>query len=237
MQVRRRIQKLHSRAAAHTLDWRSIGALVAFGLIVTLGPLAFGAVDRVVQTGLVVLLAIGAILRPPTLPPLVARGNGLLIAVVAIFVLKEFLPYQFFGGTRWRAAAGTLGMELPWTHHPEPARAFDALLTAVIAICWLCWVRTLAAHREMRMVMAWTLLGAGAVVAIVCFTMKSNPGGSAAIFGIRETAGWGGWGPFPNRNHTASLLAMAAVGGLGCVAWAAIRRRKSLAAADRKSVV
>ena len=202
---------------------------MVFGIMVTLGPLAFGAVDRVVQAALVVLLAVGAILRPPMLPPFTARGNALLIAVVAIFVLKEFLPYPLFGGTRWRDAAGALGVNVPWTHHPEPTRAFDALLTAVIATFWLFWVRTLAANRETRNSMAWILLGAGVVMATICFTMKSNPGQSAAIFGIRNTAGWGGWGPFPNRNHTACLLAMAAVGGLGCLAWAAVGRRKSLA--------
>ena len=229
MQERRRIRIPRSKAATPSIDWGRIGALTVFGLMVTMGPLAFGAVDRVVQVGLVVLLAIGAILRPPTLPPLITRGNALLIAVVAVFVLKEFLPYQLFGVTRWRSAADTLGMDVPWTHHPEPARAFDMLLTAVFATIWLFWVRSLAAHRETRNAMAGILFGAGIVIAAICFTMKSNPGQSGAIFGIRNAPGWSGWGPFPNRNHTACLLAMAALVGLGCLAWAAVRHRKSLA--------
>lgn len=238
MQASRRIRISQTRGSSFNPDWRRIGALVVFGMMVTLGPLAFGAVDRVVQTGLVLLLAIGAFLRPPALAPFVWRGNAVLIALVAVLVLKEFLPHQLFLGTRWRnEAVASLGIEVPWTHHPEPARAFDGLLTVVIAIFWLHWIRTLAAHRETRLAMAWILLGAGVAVAGICFTMKANPGQTAAIFGIRNTPGWGGWGPFPNRNHTASLLAMAAVAGLGCVAWAVIRRRKPLAIAATVGVL
>ena len=207
-----------------------------FGMMVVLGPLAFGAVDRVVQTALVLLLAVGAFLRPPALVPLAPRGNVFVVTLVAILVLKEFAPHQWFGGTRWRTEAeNNLSMALSWTHHPEPARAFDALVTAVVAIFWLQWVRTLAAQRETRVAMAWILLGAGVVMAGVCFTLKGNQGG--AILGIRHTPGWAGWGPFPNRNHTASLLAMAASGGLGCVAWAVVRRRKRLALAATAGVL
>jgi hypothetical protein len=145
-------------------------------------------------------------------------------------VLKEFAPWRLFGGTRWRTEAGTLaGLALPWTHHPEPARAFDALLSGVIAIFWLQWVRTLAVQRGTRVTMAWTLLFAGVAVAAVSLSMKPNPNQVGAIYGIRTTPGWIGWGPFPNRNHTACLLAMAAAAGLGCVARSVIRRQKKAA--------
>ena len=238
MQASRRIRITRQRPNAQNTDWRRIGALVVFGMMVTLGPLAFGAVDRVVQTPLVLLLAVGVFLRPPALTPLTWRGNALLITLIAVLVLKEFAPRIFFTGTRWRTeAAGVMGMDVPWTHHPEPARAFDAMLVAVIAVVWLHWVRNLAAHRETRLAMAWILLGAGVTVAGICFTMKAHPGETGAIFGIRTTPGWIGWGPFPNRNHTASLLAMSAVGGLGCVAWAVVRRRKPLAVAATAGVL
>ena len=120
---------------------RMNAALVAFGIIVVLGPLAFGAVDRVVQTALVLVLAVGIFLQPPALLPLGRRANALALVLIGILVLKEFLPHQWFGGALWRSRAAALpGLEVAGTHHPEPARAFDAMLVALLALVWLQWV-------------------------------------------------------------------------------------------------
>ena len=205
-------------------------ALVAFGVMVVLGPLAFGAVDRVVQTALVLVMAVGIFLHPPALLPLGRRGNALALALIGVFVLKEFLPWQFFGAAHWRTGAQAVaGLEIAGTHHPEPARALDALLVALLALVWLQWVRTMAARRELRVAMAWILFGGGVALAAICFLMSAKGAQSGAIYGLRFTPGWTGWGPFPNRNHTASLLAMSAMAGLGCIVWAGARRRQRLA--------
>jgi O-antigen ligase len=208
---------------------RMNAALAAFGIMVVLGPLAFGAVDRVVQVALVLVMAIGMFLQPPALLSLGRRGNAVVIALIGVLVLKEFLPWQWFGGARWRLEAQTMpGLDVAGTHHPEPARAFDALLVALLALVWLQWVRTMAARRETRVAMAWILFGAGVVFAGVCFLMSGKGAQASAIYGLRYTPGWGGWGPFPNRNHTASLLAMSALAGLGCTVWAGARGRRRL---------
>lgn len=208
-------------------DWRKTAALVVFGLIVVLGPLAFGAVDRVVQTVLVLLMALGVFLHPPAMVPMGRREIILVISLVGLFVLKEFLPHQWFGAVRWRGQAESgLGLSLAGTHHPEPARAFDAMLVGLVAIVWLQWVRTMSAERGMRIAVAWILAGAGMALAAVCFVMSSKNG---AIYGIRYLPGWAGWGPFPNRNHTASLLAMSVMVAMGCTVWAGTRGRKKLA--------
>lgn len=209
---------------------RSIAALVAFGLITVLGPLAFGAVDRMVQTVLVLVLAAGMFLHPPALLPLGRRGNALALALIGVLVLKEFLPWQMFGRTLWRSDAQAMpGLEIAGTHHPEPAVALDSLLIALLALVWLQWVRTMAVRREMRVAMAWILFGAGVALAAVCFLMSAKSAQSGSIYGLRYTPGWSGWGPFPNRNHTASLLAMSALAGIGCAVWAGTRRRYRLA--------
>ena len=209
---------------------RRNAALAIFGLMLVLGPLAFGAVDRVVQTALVLVMAVGIFLHPPAPLLLGRRGNVLALALIGVFVLKEFLPHQWFGGTLWRSQAESLpGLEIAGTHHPEPANAFDALLVALLALVWVQWVRTMAARREMRVAMAWILFGAGVVFAAICLMMSSKGAQSGAIYGLRQTPGWSGWGPFPNRNHTASLLAMAAMMGLGCTVWAGARRHHRLA--------
>jgi len=209
---------------------RMNAALVAFGIIVVLGPLAFGAVDRVVQTFLVLVMAVGVYLQPPTLLPLGRRANAIAIALISILVLKEFLPYQWFGKPLWRSEVAAMpGLEVAGTHHPEPARAFDALLVGLLALVWLQWVRTVAVHRQMRVPVAWILFGSGVALAATCFLMSPNGAQSGAIYGLRYTPGWVGWGPFPNRNHTASFLAMSAMAGLGCTVWAGARRRYQLA--------
>ncbi len=209
---------------------RMNAALVAFGIITVLGPLAFGAVDRVVQMALVLVMAVGIFLQPPALLPLGRRANAIALALIGVLVLKEFLPHQWFGGARWRDIAAAMpGLEIAGTHHPEPARAFDALLVALLALVWLQWVRTMAARRQFRVPLAWILFGSGVAFAAVCFVAGSKGAQSSAIYGLRYTPGWVGWGPFPNRNHTASLLAMAAMAGLGCTVWAGTRRRPRLA--------
>ena len=201
--------------------------LLVFALLVILAPLAFGAVDRLVQLGVLALFAIGLWLCPPETVRLSRRGHRLLLAALAVLVLKEFAPAALFGGTEWRTLL-TSGYELqlPWTHHPEPGRAVDALLALVVAACWFLWVRTLAGTRGNRTAVAWTLFSAAAIVALVSLSTRGMD--AKAIYGLRYTPGWKGFGPFPNRNHTASLLAMGALVGAGCITWAAARRRFGL---------
>lgn len=209
--------------------FRKNAALVVFGIIVVLAPLAFGAVDRAVQMPLALLLALGVFLYPPVMVPPGRRAGIVLLSVVAVLVLKELLPWQWFGGVRWRPLAEALGIGVAGTHHPEPARALDAWLVALVAAVWFQWVRTMAAEREMRAPVAWLLAAAGVAMAGVCFLTPGTPGPNFAIYGIRYAPSWSGWGPFPNRNHTASFLAMSAVMGIGCTVWAGMRGRKRLA--------
>jgi O-antigen ligase len=202
---------------------RSRAGLVIFLLLISAGPLAFGAVDRVTQTALLALLAVGLLIHPVAVVPLSRWGQRLLLALLAIFVIKEFAPAVLFGGVQWREVlVQGFGLQLPWTHHPEPARAFDGFLVWSVAAVWFCWVRTLAIEREHRPALAWGLFLSAALVAVVSFSMRG--GDPQAIYGLRYTPGWTGFGPFPNRNHTADFLAMGMAVGCGCVAWAVVRK-------------
>ncbi|MCE9609188.1 MAG: O-antigen ligase family protein [Chthoniobacter sp.] len=198
-------------------------ALWIFSVIVAAGPLLFGAVDRPVQVALVLLLAAGVALRPPAIVPLSRWGNRLVIVLLVLLVGKELAPAEWFGPTLWRKmVTQDLGIELPATHHPEPARALDSWLAAIVAAIWFLWVRRLAAERENRAFLTWSLFGAAALVALVSFATRGwDP---QAIYGLRYTVGWRGFGPFPNRNHTGDFFAMGALLGGGCVGWAAARR-------------
>jgi O-antigen ligase len=212
------------RTKAPSMPVATRGALTIFALIVASGPLLFGAVDQWAQVILVSLLAVGVMFLPPAIVPLSKWGNRLLLALVALLVIKELAPAEWFGTTLWRkAVTNDFGIELPPTHHPEPARVLDGWLAAAIGAVWFLWVRRLAADRENRPVLAWSLFGAAALVAVVSFATRGWD--AHAIYGLRPTLGWRGFGPFPNRNHTADLLAMGAVLGCGCITWAAVRKK------------
>ena len=202
-------------------------ALGIFAVLVGAGPLLFGAVDRLVQIALVALLAAGVLLLPPAIVPLSRWGNRLLIALLALLAFKELAPAEWFGATAWRTLlTRDFALALPPTHHPEPARALDAWLAAAVGAVWFLWVRRLAAERAHRAFLAWSLFAAAALVAAVSFLTRGWD--AQAIYGLRFTPGWRGFGPFPNRNHTGDLLAMGAVLGAGCVAWAGSRKKWAL---------
>ncbi len=212
-------RRQHRGRVRRKIPWRSVAPVAVFGALLFLAPLLFGAIDRVVQIGLLVLLAAGVWLKPPMLAPLSSRAKWFTALICAVFLLKEFAPHALFGGVKWRTELAMFQINLPWTHNPEPTRALDAMLAAIMAVLWFIWVRSLAEDRTRRVWMVWVLAIAGAFVAIVCFTMKIDPIQPKAIFGIRYSEGWVGWGPFPNRNHTASFLAMAGLCASGCVLW------------------
>ncbi|HZJ13757.1 MAG TPA: hypothetical protein VFD27_01840, partial [Chthoniobacteraceae bacterium] len=217
----------HYRVRRKTKGWvirKEHVALGIFALLVVFGPLTFGAVDRLTQVGLLALLTIGVALQPPVVARPTPRANALIVAAVAILVLKEFAPATWFGSTEWRRTLSqNFGVVFPWTHNPEPARALDALLAGVVAFVWFFWVRTLALKREHRPLLVWSMFASTAIAAGVSFATRDlDP---YAIFGLRYTPGWVGFGPFPNRNHSACFLAMGLVLGAGCVAWAGVRRK------------
>jgi len=199
-------------------------ALVLFSLLVILGPLAFGAVDRITQIGLLAIFAVALYLRPPVIHPLSRWGNRVAIAFLLVLIVKEFAPAAWFGTPHWRQVlVGDFNLALPWTHNPEPARALDGMLAWIAAGLWFVWVRTLGSDRDCRPVIAWSLLASGAVVTLVAFCTRGLD--AQAIYGLRYTPGWTGFGPFPNRNHTGDFLAMAFVLGCGIATWDGVHKR------------
>lgn len=217
----RRVRRRHAAQGrqSHRVEW---SAVILFGLILTAASLAFGAVDRIVQIGLVVLFAVGLLVRPPAWVSLGRWPRIVALTIILVLVGKEFAPETWFGSTPWRTAIeSSYAIQLPWTHHPEPGRAVDALLATGVGLLWFLWVRTLAAQKETQTRLAWVMFGAAGVVAIVSYATKGID--ANAIYGLRFTPGWQGFGPFPNRNHTASFLAIGALLGCGCVTWAGVR--------------
>ncbi len=158
---------------------------------------------------------------------LVAAGGKLLALWIALLVVKEFAPWKWFGGVKWRATlTQSFDIALPWTHNPSPALVLDLLLVMIVGALWFLWARTLAADSENRTVILWSMFASAGITAIVCLA-TIRPANPHAIFNLRPDNDWTGFGPFPNRNHTACFLAMGVVLGCGCLT-NAVRHKRQL---------
>jgi O-antigen ligase len=204
-----------------TLDRRLAAGLFAVLILVAL--LLFGAVDRIVQLGLVFGLGFGFLLYPPEVPRITRPWGWVALGLVAFVIVAQFLPFRWFGQTQWRLIlTRDYDVAFPFTRNPEPGRAVDCILMGFLAVAWFFWVRTLACDRPVRVFLVWALFAAAGTVAIVSLVLGTRT--DYLIYGVRFTPGWTGFGPFPNRNHTAALLAMGALAGAGCMVRAARRR-------------
>ena len=210
--------RVHIRSS---IDRRFAAAL--FAVLVLASLLLYGAVDRVVQLGLVFGLGFGFLIHPPELPRVRGVWGWLGVGLVAFVIVAQFLPFRWFGQTDWRQIlTRDYDVAFPGTRNPEPGRAVDCILVGVLAVAWFFWVRTLACDRPTGLFLVWALFACAGVVAVVSLILGTRT--DYLIYGIRYTPGWTGFGPFPNRNHTAALLAMGALVGAGCVVRAARRR-------------
>jgi O-antigen ligase len=204
-----------------TLDRKLAAGL--FAVLILAAALLFGAVDRVVQLGLVFGLGLGFLLYPPEVPRLPRIWGWLWLGLVVFVIVSQFLPARWFGETLWRLVLKRdYDVAFPPTRNPEPGRAVDCLLMGFLAAAWFFWVRTLACDRPVRLFLVWALFATAGCVAIVSLWLGTRT--DYLIYGMRYSPGWTGFGPFPNRNHTAALLAMGALAGAGCMIRAARRR-------------
>ncbi len=200
-----------------TAHIREYAGRLIFFLIVCTAPLAFGAVDLSWQLVLTLLFAVAIIIRPPAWPAFPKWISVLVLIFFVLVVVKEFSPAGWFGQTRWRSIVEDgLGYQLGWTSNPSPATAFFHLLVIVLATLWVIWVRDLASTRQGARFVIGCITISALLVTTVGLIMQQLE--LETIYGIREVRGWQGFGPFPNRNHTANLIAVAAVASAGLTA-------------------
>ena len=160
--------------------------------------------------GIVVALLGGLLLANPPRFSLGAAVNGIIVALVGLAGVA-FLPARWFFEPAWRQAlANDFGITLPSTLSPQPWITLSCLLSFVAGLCWFYYVAaqdldTRAARRQLRVFAGGVALLAGLAVAL--YLAKT-----ALPFWHNQR----GFGPFPNRNQTANLLAITAVVILAC---------------------
>ena len=177
--------------------------LVALSVFFVSGPWAG---FHGVLLGLVGLLMLW---RPPV--AVLPRTWWLLAAGFVVSGGAAFLPAAWFGVPEWRSQLAALGVPTGELVVIQSRQAVELLALFALMLLTGLW---LAGHRASsetlrRCALAFTL--AVAVYAVVSRLSQVSP-----MFGGGET-GNPKFGFFPNRNHSATYLAMGAVCGLGTI--------------------
>ena len=182
--------------------------------------LAGGATEPLPE-GLV-LAAMGALMvaAPPAAWP-DRKWSAAVIGLLA-FAAIGLLPAEWFRAAAWRAGVSDAGILLPATLSPQPRLTLDAWLLLAAGIAWMGWLMANPWDAASRRLGARCFTGGAVVLAVLAL--------------VQWKTGWHppGWlsgeghGPFPNRNHTAHVLALGGVLAVGCGADAA-KRAKVLA--------
>ena len=148
------------------------------------------------------------LLRPPVVG--VPRPWWILALVFGVGGMAAFLPAAWFHQPEWRQQLATLGVETGTQVAIQSRQAAETFGGFVIMLLTGLW---LAGHRsspsQVRVVALTFTLGVAAY-AILGRIMLDMPHGG-------HLAGESHFGFFPNRNHSATYLAMGAVCGLGNV--------------------
>ncbi|MDQ6808375.1 MAG: O-antigen ligase family protein [Verrucomicrobiota bacterium] len=146
-------------------------------------------------------------------PPRVSLGrilNFLFLGVLA-FSAISFLPARWFFRPDWRVAlTNDFGIALPASVTPQPWVTLGYLASFLAALVWLYYVcarevETRDVRRELR-------LFAGGIASLAGLCVALYFSHAALPFWHNER----GFGPFPNRNQTANVFAIAAIVILAC---------------------
>ena len=146
-------------------------------------------------------------------PPRVSLGlatNLVLVALVALAAVA-FLPANWFFLPAWRQSLmNDFGIRLESTVSPQPWVTAGCLISFIAGIAWLYVV----AGQEigLRSTRFQVRLFVTGIIFLAAICIAFYLAHQALPFWINER----GFGPFPNRNHTADLFAISAIVLLAC---------------------
>lgn len=173
---------------------------VAAVLVILLGVVTAGA-GWGVNHGLMFTVMGGVMLCSQSMTALPRWAWG-LAALVAVLSLSAFTPLAWGGGmSGWRVALEELGVNTGPLKVVQAHQALEQWALMVLGGGVALWLG--GRRSSSPLVPALTL-----VVGVAVYALVSRVQMEAA----------GNFGFFPNRNHTATLLAMASLVGLGCCA-------------------
>lgn len=200
----------YSRLARKHTD-RSPGWLLApiLSALALLPAFLGGGTERWSEGVVFCLVGLLLIIEPPRQS--LGKITHFVFAGLLLAACTAFLPARWFGFPGWRTVATqNFGIDLPTSISPQPWITGEAILIMLGGMAWFYLVSsaTLLAHRRLaiRSFCAGAGVFAGACIGIYLAHWKWPFAGSVAKFG-----------PFPNRNQTADLLALSTIVCMGCV--------------------
>jgi O-antigen ligase len=146
-------------------------------------------------------------------PPSYRMPKVLIGVLIAILVapLVSFLPMQFLGPVpEWRTVlVENWGIALAGSGTPQPWVTFEAWLLFVCGVAWFAWCVSRGTTHDDRRI-ATQLLGAG--ICLMAILTLLNHAEIIRILWWKFPSNYGGtFGPFANRNHTSSIMAIGSV--------------------------
>ena len=172
------------------------------------------------EEGIVItLLAVCLLVRPPrfSLGPI----TNLVLLALLILAAVAFFPSHWFFQPEWRATlVNDFGIQLPSTLSPQPWITLGYLVSFAAGLSWLYIVFT--QQLELRGVRFQLHLFASGIVVLAAISIALYLAhGTLPFWSNKES-----FGPFPNRNQTGVLFALAAIVILACVQDDLRKRRK-----------
>ncbi len=168
-----------------------------------------GATEKWAEGIVLVLLGLLVLADPPRFSP----GRVINGAAIGLLVCAglAFLPSNWFFQPEWRSVlADDFGLALPNTVSAQPWATLQCTISLVAGLTWFYYVCCRDAEpREMRYGIR---LYAAGIVLLAALCLALHFAHAMPPFWHNERR----FGPFPNRNQTADLFALAAVVVLAC---------------------
>lgn len=187
-----------------------VPAQVLAVLVIVAAIFMGGATERMPQSVVLAAMGVLILLAPPAAWP--DRKWSLAALALLALAAAGALPAAWFHAAAWRGAVQEAGIALPATLSPQPRLTLEAWLLLAAGISWMGWLMASPWDGASRRLAA-RIFVCGLAVLAVCVL-------------VQWWTGWRppGWlsaeshGPFPNRNHTAHVLALGGVLAVGCAA-------------------
>jgi hypothetical protein len=194
------------RGSISAAQWMSNAAIA---LLPVLACFLGGGSQKWAEGIIAVLLGLYLLVRPPR-ASLGPATNCIFVALICLAAIA-FLPARWFFLPAWRSALiNDFAISLPVTITPQPWMTVGCLISLIAGMSWLYLVCT--QEIGLRSVRFQLRLFVTGIVALAGISIALYLAHAAFPFWINQR----GFGPFPNRNHTADLFGITAIVLLAC---------------------
>ena len=163
-----------------------------------------GSTQKWEEGVVITVLAICLLVRPPKFS--LGVPTNLVLLALLVLATVDFFPVSWFFQPDWRAAlVNDFGIQLPSTLTPQPWITLGYLVSFAAGLSWLYVVST--QDLELREVRFQLRLFTSGIVVLAAISIALYLAHTTLAFWHNDQH----FGPFPNRNQTGTLFALAAI--------------------------